>query len=95
MTTSAEAQKRSRLDFRLPLEARELISEAAALSGSSMTDYILGIVVPVARRDVLESRTIQLSKHAWDEFLEILDRPDNQKLAELRIHQPQWDKERA
>lgn len=91
MSAVAEPQRDARLDLRLPQETRVLISEAAALSGSSLTDYILNLVVPAARRDVLESRTIRLSRDAWDDFLDILDRPDNERLATLREHRPDWD----
>ncbi len=91
MSAVAEPQRDARLDLRLPQETRVLISEAAALSGSSLTDYILNLVVPAARRDVLESRTIRLSRDAWDDFLDILDRPDNERLAALREHRPDWD----
>lgn len=95
MSTIAEAPKPARLDLRLPQEARELIVEAASLSGVNLTDYVLGLVLPAARRDVIESRTIRLSKEAWDEFLDLLDRPDNERLAALREHTPDWGSERA
>jgi uncharacterized protein (DUF1778 family) len=91
MSAVAEPQRDARLDLRLPQETRALISEAAALSGSSLTDYVLNLVVPAARRDVLESRTIRLSRDAWEDFLDILDRPDSERLAALREHRPDWD----
>lgn len=85
-----ESPRSARLDLRLPQDVRALISEAAALSGTSLTDYVLSVVVPAARRDVIESKTIRLSKGAWDEFLDILDHPDSEALADLRNHQPAW-----
>ena len=39
----------------------------------------------------MESRTMRLSRDAWDDFLDILDRPDNERLAALREHRPDWD----
>lgn len=90
MSAAPESPKNARLDLRLPKDTRALIAEAAALSGTSLTDYVLNLVVPAARRDVLESRTIRLSREAWDDFLDILDRPDNADLAALREHAPQW-----
>ena len=66
MSITTEPARDARLDLRLPRETRELIVEAAALSGASLTDYVLNVVVPTARRDVIESRTISLSKKAWD-----------------------------
>ncbi len=91
MSATAESPKDARLDLRLPQDLRALIVEAASLAGTNLTDYVLGVVVPAARRDVLESRTIRLSKEAWDDFLGVLDRPDNPELAALRTHQPEWD----
>lgn len=85
-----EPSKDARLDLRLPKDTRALIVEAAALSGASLTDYVLNLVVPAARRDVLESRAIRLAREAWDDFLDILDRPDNADLAEFREHTPSW-----
>lgn len=90
MSVAAEPPKDARLDLRLPKETRALIAEAAALSGTSLTDYVLNVVVPAARRDVLESRTIRLSRRAWDDFLDILDRADNADLAALRERTPEW-----
>lgn len=77
MSITTEPARDARLDLRLPRETRELIVEAAALSGASLTDYVLNVVVPTARRDVIESRTISLSKKAWDDFIDILDREDS------------------
>lgn len=91
---SATVPKQARLDLRLPQEARELIDEAASLAGVSLTDYVLGLVIPAARRDVVESHTIRLSRRAWDDFCDMLDRPDNDRLAALRAHTPEWDVER-
>lgn len=90
MSTATDPARDARLDLRLPKEARALIVEAAALAGASLTDYVLSVVIPTARRDVIESRTIRLSHEAWDDFLAILDRPDNPDLAALRDHTPDW-----
>ncbi len=94
MSSTLESQKNARLDLRLPSDARALIVEAASLSGVSLTDYVLNIVVPAARHDVIEARTIRLSKQGWDDFLDILDRPDSTALAELREHRPNWHERR-
>lgn len=90
MSTIGEPLKDARLDLRLPQETRALIAEAASLAGTSLTDYILNLVVPAARRDVVESKTITLSKQAWDDFLDVLDRPDSSRLAALREDAPAW-----
>ena len=90
MSTATEHPRSARLDLRLPQDARDLISEAAALSGTSLTDYVLGVVMPAARRDVIESKTIYLSKNAWSDFLDALEQPDSEALATLRLREPRW-----
>lgn len=94
MSAVTEPSKDARLDLRLPKETRSLIVEAASLSGTSLTDYVLNLVVPAARRDVIESRTIRLSHEAWADFLDILDRPDSAELAAMREHAPAWETSR-
>ena len=95
MSTVSNQPKDARLDLRLPHDARALIADAAALAGMSLTDYVLGVVLPAARRDIIETRSIRLSKEAWDDFIDILDRPDNPALASLREHRPAWDEPRT
>lgn len=95
MSTAAESPRDARLDLRLPQETRALLDEAASLAGTNLTDYVLGLVVPAARRDVLEARQIRLSHDAWEEFLDVLDRPDSPELAALRDHTPAWGEPRS
>jgi uncharacterized protein (DUF1778 family) len=90
MDIATDASRDARLDLRLPKEARALIAEAAALAGMTLTDYVLGLVVPAARRDVADAGAIRLSREAWEDFLDILDRPDNAELSALRDHRPTW-----
>ncbi|WP_175419105.1 type II toxin-antitoxin system TacA family antitoxin [Acidipropionibacterium acidipropionici] len=95
MSTAAESPRDARLDLRLPQETRALLDEAASLAGTNLTDYVLGLVVPAARRDVLEARQIRLSHEAWEDFLDVLDRPDSPELAALRDHTPTWGEPRS
>ena len=90
MSAPTEPSKDARLDLRLPAEARALIVQAASLSGTSLTDYVLSAVVPAARREVIEATTIRLTQDAWVDFLSILDRRDTTEMAALREHTPQW-----
>lgn len=91
---ATEAPKDARVDLRMSQEARDLIDEAAALSGTSRTEYVLSRLLPVARHDVLEARTIRLSHKAWAEFDRALDVEDNERLAALREHRPAWGQPR-
>ncbi|WP_165399860.1 DUF1778 domain-containing protein [Xylanimonas ulmi] len=95
MSTTAEAPREARFDLRMSREARALLDEAAAINGVSLTDYVLSKVVPAARHDLLEARTIRLGRQAWDEFVAILDKPDDERLAALRTHAAAWGQRRA
>ena len=91
-TAFAEAPRDARIDLRMTSEARATIAEAASLNGSNLTDYILGVVLPAARRDVLETKTIRLSRESWDAFIKALDEPDPPAMQELRAQTPPWGK---
>jgi uncharacterized protein (DUF1778 family) len=84
--------RNARLDLRMTTENRELISEAAQLSGASLTDYVMSVVTRAARADVLQSRMLRLEPDAWDDFLAALDEPDSEALAALRTRATRWDK---
>lgn len=40
--------------------------------------------------DAGEAKTIRLTKQGWDDFLDILDRPDSEALTKLREYHPNW-----
>jgi len=46
----------ARLDLRMTADNRALISEAAQPNGTSLSDYVMSVVVRAARRDVLKAR---------------------------------------
>lgn len=95
MTTTVDAPRSARLDLRLPIEARATIERAATSNGMSLTDYVLSVVLPAARRDVLDDSAIRLTDRGWREFTDFLDAPDNDRLAALRKHRPNWGAARA
>ncbi len=77
--------KDRRREFRLNAEDEQLISEAAALSGTSFTGFVLDEALARAREIVDAHRTITLPDDAHDRFLEALDAPPerNPALVEL------------
>lgn len=85
----------ARLDLRMTAEARATIERAASQNGLSLTEYVLGLVLPAARRDLLEARTVHLSQQGWQEFVDFLDGEDNARAKALRAHEPQWGVERT
>lgn len=48
-----------------------------------------------AQQNVGETRTILLSEQEWNDFLDVLDRPDNSALTKLREHRPEWNQHRT
>lgn len=70
----ARTTKDGRLELRLTRQQKESIEEAAALSGRSVTDFSVPILVAEAAQ-VIQERDLAMSEEAWDAFQEILDRP--------------------
>jgi len=65
----------ARLEFRVAPEAKELIQQAAAFLGTSLTDFAAATLADRAR-EVVESHTIiRLSNQDRDAFLAALDSP--------------------
>lgn len=71
----------SRLNFRLPSEAKEKIERAAAVSGLTVTDFAIYSLVASAE-DVLERhQATVLSNRDRDIFLALLDSDDEPNAA--------------
>ena len=58
----------ARIDLRMTRRSRETIEQAAALADSSLSDYIMGVVMPTAYRDIKAAHTIELSQQGWENF---------------------------
>lgn len=71
-----------RLDFPVSQEKKELIEQAAAVSGQSLTDFAIGTLTRRARKILREQQVLVLSDRDRDAFLSALDNPPppNQKL---------------
>ena len=91
MSTLTSPQRDARLDLRMTADNRALISEAAQLNGTSLTDYVMSVVVREARRDVLQASVLRLDPNTWDDFIAALDEPDTEAMAALRSRTSRWD----
>jgi uncharacterized protein (DUF1778 family) len=67
--------KSDRLELRLTPAQKSEIEQAAALSGRSVTDFSVPLLVREAGEVIRVERDLRLSKESWDAFNEILDRP--------------------
>ena len=93
--TAVLTPRDARLDLRMTAEARATIERAASQNGLSLTEYVLSLVLPAARRDLLEARMVRLSQQGWQEFVDFLDGDDGPRAAALRAHEPLWGVERG
>ena len=63
----------ARLDVRLPGQLKNLIQEAAELSGQTMSDFVVSTLSTTARRILHQERLTVLSDRDRDIFLKMLD----------------------
>lgn len=71
----ATGKKYSRLDFRITPEAKEMLAQAAALSGQELSEFVLSRVLPEAKRLVADEERIVLRHASWTKFAELLEAP--------------------
>lgn len=67
--------KNDRLELRLTSEQKQEIEQAAAISGRSVTDFSVPLLVEQANEVIRQERELRMSKEAWDAFNTILDAP--------------------
>lgn len=67
--------KSDRIELRLTREQKSEIEKAAAISGRSVTDFSVPLLVKEAEQIIRVERELHMSKKSWDAFNEILDRP--------------------
>lgn len=67
--------KSDRIELRLTRAQKSEIEKAAAISGRSVTDFSVPLLVKEAEQIIRVERELHMSKKSWDAFNEILDRP--------------------
>ena len=74
MAVSQKNQKSdARLDFRLNRQVKEVIEQAAAVSGQSVSDFAVSALYRTAREVLEKEQTTRLSNRDRDVFLAVLD----------------------
>lgn len=71
----ATATKSARIELRLTSEQKSAIEQAAAITGRSVTDFSVPLLVEKASEVIRAERDLHMSKTSWDAFNEILDQP--------------------
>jgi uncharacterized protein (DUF1778 family) len=82
-----------RLDVRLTREKKELIEQAAAASGQSVTDFTVSTLCRRARKVLRDEQVLVLSDRDRDAFLAALENPPKPNKALLRAARD-WRKAR-
>jgi uncharacterized protein (DUF1778 family) len=71
----ANSMKSERLELRLTSDQKQDIERAAAISGRSVTDFSVPLLVEGAGEVIRHERELKMSKHAWEAFNQVLDEP--------------------
>ncbi|MCB1658466.1 MAG: DUF1778 domain-containing protein [Pseudomonadales bacterium] len=64
-----------RIHLRASFEAKQTIEQAAALSGVSVSAFVLEHAYQAARKAILEQQQIRLSREDWEALEKALDNP--------------------
>lgn len=81
----AEALKAERWNLRVEARADSLVREAASASRRNLSEFVVEAAIGEAERVLADRTHFVLEGDAWDEFVELLERPvqDNPGLARL------------
>ncbi len=63
----------ARLNFRLPSELKQIIEQAAAHTGQTVSDFAVSTLVQNARRLIEEHDRTELTQRDRDAFIKLLD----------------------
>lgn len=84
------AEKTARLDLRLTEPQKQLIEQAAEISGSTLAGFAVSHLMDAASQVVTRARSLTLDAEDWDMFVSALESPDEQAWAELKAMTPVW-----
>jgi uncharacterized protein (DUF1778 family) len=93
LNPDAARRKNARLAVRLTPDQDALIRDAAAITGQSLTDFVMTAAVTRAEDTLADRRVFRLSDYAWREFTAILDQPARSipELTELLKEPAPWE----
>ena len=74
-TTKATKAKKSRVDFRIDQDQKELLERAASLKGLSLSSYLLSNSIEAAIKDIESHEKLVLSDNDRDLFLSLMENP--------------------
>jgi uncharacterized protein (DUF1778 family) len=65
----------ARLNFRLPVDIKIVIEQAAAATGQSVSDFAVSTLARAAREVIRDQQVTELTERDRDRFLALLDDP--------------------
>lgn len=80
-TITSPKKSEARLEVRLQQQSKDLIEEAAAFSGQSVSDYVVSTLVRHSTEVLAKQRHFRLSSRDRDRFLAMLDSDDEPNAA--------------
>ncbi|MCL2661560.1 MAG: DUF1778 domain-containing protein [Acidobacteriaceae bacterium] len=86
-------EKRAALNMRIRPELRDLIDQAAEITGKNRTDFMLDAARQAAHTTLLDQTQVRFSPAAFAEFLKLLDAPaqPNQLLRRSLLTKAPWE----
>ena len=73
-----------RFDIRIPSTAKQMLSSAAEINGTTLTSLIMNAAMDKARDIMNTHKTFVLSSSEWDDLMEALEQPSEPNEALLR-----------
>jgi uncharacterized protein (DUF1778 family) len=69
------ATKKTRLNFQVSSEHKQLLERAASICGQSVSEFAISKLLPLAEETVAEAERTQLTARDRDLFLKMLESP--------------------
>jgi uncharacterized protein (DUF1778 family) len=91
---ATDSPNEARLNFRLPVELKTTIEEAAACLGQSVSDFAISSLAETARNVIEQHQVTRLSSQDRDIFIALLDDADARPNKALKAAAKRY-KERA
>jgi len=73
------AKVKERWDFRVASETDELVRQAAETAARTLTDFVVDAALVEAERVLADRTHFVLGTEQWNRFVELLDRPPQDK----------------
>jgi len=91
-TDLTKTRRDATINLRLSAKVRDLIDSAAAISGTTRTDFVVESARQRAIDVMLDQRLLVLDAEAWEAFDRALEEPPppNARLKRLMARKPPW-----